>query len=208
MSGKSIETIVFDLGGVLVDWDPKYLYNKVFDGDQKKVNWFLSEVCSNDWNVEQDAGRSFEEATHLLIREYPDHEAQIKAFYDRWEEMLGGEIPGTVSLLEKLKKENRQRLFALTNWSAETFPIALERFDFLQLFEGIVVSGAEKTRKPFKQIYDILLTRYDIDPGQSLFIDDNQENVEAAVKIGMCGIHFQSPDQLKIELQKLGALDD
>jgi 2-haloacid dehalogenase len=118
MNVKPIENVIFDLGGVLVDWNPKYLYHKIFNGDEKKVNWFLSTVCTNDWNVEQDAGRTLAEGTRLLIEEFPDHEAQIRVYYDRWEEMLRGDIPGTVDVLEELKENDRHGLYALTNWSA------------------------------------------------------------------------------------------
>jgi len=207
MTADPIKNIVFDLGGVLVDWNPKYLYNKVFNGDKKMINWFLSEVCTSDWNVEQDAGRPFDQATRMLIARYPDQEVPIRAYYDRWEEMLGGEVKGTVELLEHLKQRRQHRLFALTNWSSETFPIAIERFEFLQLFEGIVVSGTEKTRKPFRRIYEILLDRHRLEASHSLFIDDSHDNVQAAIEIGMKALHFQSPEQLRSDLCQLGILD-
>ena len=206
MRDQSVENIIFDLGGVLVDWDPKYLYNKVFNYDQEKLNWFLENICTSDWNVEQDAGRSLAEATNLLIEKHPEQELYIRMFYDRWEEMLKGEIQGTVEILEQIKQKNQKQLYALTNWSAETFPIALERFDFLGFFKGIVVSGTEKTRKPFDDIYQILLHRYNLTASSSLFIDDNRENVEAARRNGLIGIHFQDPNQLRSELEKLGIL--
>ena len=206
MRDQPIENIIFDLGGVLVDWDPKYLYNKVFNYDQEKLNWFLENICTNDWNVEQDAGRSLAEATNLLIEKHPEQELYIRMFYDRWQEMLKGEIKGTVKILEQIKQKNQKQLYALTNWSAETFPIALERFDFLELFKGIVVSGTEKTRKPFDDIYQILLRRYNLTASASLFIDDNRENVEAARRNGLIGIHFQDPNQLRSELEKLEIL--
>ena len=206
MGGESIQNVIFDLGGVLVDWDPKYLYDKIFSGNRKKENWFLSTVCTNEWNIEQDGGRTIAEATHLLIKKFPEEEAHIRAYYDRWEEMLRGEIKGTVAILEELKQNDRHRLYALTNWSAETFPIAIQRFDFLADFEGIVVSGAEKTRKPFREIYDILLSRYDLDPGRSLFIDDSPANVRAAEDAGIKGILFTSSDRLRTDLLELEIL--
>ena len=204
MPGNRLENIVFDLGGVLVDWDPKYLYNKVFDHNENRVSSFLSQVCTSEWNVEQDAGRSLADATQFLVEKFPEEEAYIRMYYDRWEEMLRGEIKGTVTLLEDLKSRNEHNLFALTNWSAETFPIALERFDFLGLFEGIVVSGEERTRKPFHKIYEILFDRYNIDPSTSIFIDDSLHNVEAAVELGMKGVHFKNPEQLISELRTCG----
>src|SRR5690242_10888629 len=137
MNNSSIDTIVFDLGGVLVDWNPKYLYSQIFSEEKEMVD-FLENICTSDWNEEQDAGRSLEEATQFLVAKYPKYIDQIQAYYGRWEEMLKGDIPGTVEILKKLKDSSKYRLYALTNWSIETFPIALNRFPFLQWFEGIV----------------------------------------------------------------------
>ena len=198
-----IDTIIFDLGGVLVDWNPEYVYRDVFEGDQDKVNWFLNNICTSDWNVQQDAGRSLQEATELLVKQYPEPEKWIRVYYDRWEEMLSGAVEETVALLNKLKVDNKYRLIALTNWSAETFPIAIKRFEFLKLFEGIVVSGEEKTRKPLPKIYEILLDRYQLSPKNCLFIDDNFDNIKAAEKLGIHSIHYTSPLLLKEELQKI-----
>ncbi len=206
MPKNRIDNIVFDLGGVLVDWDPKYLYNKVFNNDKKRIDSFLKEVCTPEWNVEQDAGRSLAEATQILIDKFPEQEDHIRLFYDRWEEMIRGEIKGTVTLLEELKKKDAHNLFALTNWSAETFPVALERFDFLGYFQGIVVSGEEKTRKPFTRIYEILFDRYQLEPSASIFIDDSLPNVKTASELGMTGIHFRHPEQLISDLRALDIL--
>ena len=201
---NKIDTIIFDLGGVLIDWNPEYVYREVFNGDQQKIDWFLNTICTHEWNVEQDAGRSIQKATELLVAQYPEYEEWIRIFYDRWEDMLGGTILETVTLLNKLKQANNHRLYALTNWSAETFPVALQRYEFLQHFEGILVSGEEKTVKPFPKIYEILLERYQINPLLSVFIDDNLENVEVAKKFGIKGIHFKSTQQLREELTNLG----
>ncbi len=203
---ESIDTIIFDLGGVLVDWNPEYVYHEVFEGDQNKVNWFLNNICTSDWNVQQDAGRSLQEATELLVKQYPEYEKWIRIYYDRWDEMLGGAVLETEALLNKLKADNKYRLIALTNWSAETFPIALKRFEFLKLFEGIVVSGDEKTRKPYPEIYEILIDRYKLIPKNCVFIDDNFDNVKASEKFGIHGIHYYSPSQLKEELSKIKIL--
>ena len=200
---QEIDTIIFDLGGVLVDWNPEYLYVEVFNGDKKKADWFLNEICTHDWNIEQDAGRSFQEATEMLAIKYPEYEAWIRMYYDRWEDMLGGAIEETVVLLNKLKRANTHRLYALTNWSAETFPIAVKRFEFLNHFEGILVSGEEKTRKPFPKIYEIMLERYQINPVKSVFIDDNFKNSEAAKKLGIHGIHYKTHNDLINHLQLL-----
>ncbi|WP_117883392.1 HAD family hydrolase [Aureibaculum luteum] len=201
---NKIDTIIFDLGGVLIDWNPKYVYREVFDGDEVKVDWFLNEICTMDWNVAHDAGRSLKDGTELLIKQYPQYEAWIRIYYDRWADMLGGPIKDSVNVLNKLKKANSTQLYALTNWSAETFPVALERYDFLQDFKGIVVSGTEKTRKPFAKIYEIILDRYTITPEKAVFIDDNLDNVKAAQSLGIIGIHFHNAQQLTQELNRLG----
>ena len=201
---NKIDTIIFDIGGVLIDWNPEYVYREVFNGDQQKVDWFLNYICTHEWNVEQDAGRSIKDATELLVNQYPAYEEWIRIFYDRWEDMLGGEIKETVTLLNRLKRNTDHRLYSLTNWSAETFPVALQRFDFLQHFEGILVSGEEKTIKPFPKIYEIILDRYQINPPNSVFIDDNVENVKAANNLGINGIRYRNTAQLKEDLSNLG----
>ncbi|MFM7840126.1 MAG: HAD family hydrolase, partial [Chitinophagaceae bacterium] len=158
-----IQNIVFDLGGVLVDWNPAYLYRKLFQSEQE-MNLFFEQICTSDWNEEQDGGRLLQDGTDLLVKQFPLQESLIRAYYDRWEEMLGGPISGTVDLFREIKKKPALKTFALTNWSAETFPKALLRYDFLHWFDGRVVSGEEKTRKPFQRIYEILIDRYQIDP--------------------------------------------
>jgi 2-haloacid dehalogenase len=195
-------TIIFDLGGVLIDWNPEYVYRKRIP-DEARRRFFFENICTHDWNVEQDAGRSIADATDLLVGQWPDWEAEIRAFYGQWEEMLGGPIEETVEILRTLKSQGKVRLLALTNWSAETFPVALARYDFLHWFEGIVVSGAEKTRKPFEDIYTLLLQRYAVEAEGSVFIDDNQKNVEAARALGMGGIQFESATKLCEELRKI-----
>ena len=207
MAEANIENIIFDLGGVLVDWNPEYLYSKIFDQDQKKMDWFLQNICTNEWNMEQDAGRSFKEGTEILLNKYPQYETWIRAYFDRWEEMLKGEIKGTALILNKLNVLNEKKLYALTNWSAETFPLARARFSLLKIFKGIVVSGVENTRKPFPKIYEILLNRYQLKADKCLFIDDNQDNIDAALRMGMVTIHFRDSNQLNKELVQLGILN-
>jgi 2-haloacid dehalogenase len=202
---KKIETVIFDLGGVLIDWNPRYLYRKLLK-DEDQVTWFLENVCTSEWNDEQDAGRSFEEATKALIKKHPEWEEPITAWYSRWQETIGGPIHETVEILRHIKSSNGYKLYALTNWSAETFPWALDNFEFLHWFEGIVVSGEEKTRKPFPEFYQILFERYEINPATAVFIDDNYKNIEGANKVGLNTIHFQSPAQLKNELKQLNLL--
>lgn len=198
---SSTKTIIYDLGGVLIDWNPKYLYRKILD-EESQIDWFLENICDMHWNEQQDAGRSLMEGTIEKIKQHPDQAEKIKAYYERWSEMLGGPIGDSVSILKQLKESNKYNLYALTNWSAETFPIAQDRYDFLQWFEGIVVSGVEKMRKPQVEFYQLILERYNIDPSQSLFIDDNLRNVQAAQAHGIDSIHFLSATQLKKELTK------
>jgi 2-haloacid dehalogenase len=195
-----INTIIFDLGAVLVDWNPHYLYRNLF-ADKQEMKDFLANITTPDWNEEQDAGRPLQEGTELLVQQYPHHEANIRAFYGRWEEMLGDAIEGTVELFKQLKDNGKYKIYALTNWSAETFPIALERYDFLNWFDGIVVSGTEKMRKPNPAFYQLLLDRYNTKAEEALFIDDNLRNVLAAQKMGIKSIHFSSAEQLKKELE-------
>lgn len=203
MSQEKVQNIIFDLGGVLIDWNPRYLYRKIFK-DEERIEWFLQNICTPEWNDEQDAGRSFEEATRELIARHPEWEEPIAAWYSRWQETIGGAIEPTVEVLRQIKSNGQFKLFALTNWSAETFPWALENFDFLHWFEGIVVSGTEKTRKPFPDIYRILLDRYQIDPRKSVFIDDNLKNILGAQVVELQTIHFQNAGNLKSELTRLG----
>ena len=197
-----IDTIVFDLGGVLIDWNPDYVFRTIFENEEK-MRWFYNNICTPAWNEEQDAGRSLQVATEELVTQFPEHEENIRAYYGRWEEMLGGPISGTVEVLRELKQSNQFKLFALTNWSHETFPIALQKYDFLHWFDGRLVSGEEKTRKPFPEIYQKLIQRFDIEPGKAIYIDDNKKNLEPAAQLGFQTIHFQSPGQLRDELKKI-----
>ncbi|SDP99489.1 2-haloacid dehalogenase [Mucilaginibacter sp. OK268] len=200
-----INTIIFDLGAVLIDWNPHYMYRTLFTNEQEMKD-FLATVCTSDWNEEQDAGRSLQEGTDLLVAQHPQHEANIRAFYGRWEEMLGEPFHDTVELFRRLKTSGKYKIYALTNWSAETFPVALARYDFLGWFDGIVVSGIEKMRKPVPEFYQILLDRYQVDPQTALFIDDNYRNILAAEKAGIKSIHFTSAGELEKELEALDLL--
>ena len=199
-----VKNIIFDLGGVLVDWNPDYVFLDEFGGDRKKMQRFYDEVCTFDWNENQDAGYPLAQATEDRVALFPEQEAMIRMYYGRWEEMLSGPIAGTVALLKKLVDHPDYRVVALTNWSAETFPIALARFDFLHWFEGIVVSGTEQTRKPFPEIYQTTLERFGLEAPVSLFIDDNARNIAAAAALGIQTIQFKNPDQLKTDLRTKG----
>jgi 2-haloacid dehalogenase len=198
-----IETIIFDLGGVLIDWNPRYVYRKIFS-DEAKMEDFLTNVTTMEWNEQQDAGHLIADATRELIAKHPESEPEIRAYYDRWTEMLNGAIQETVDILTKVHEGKKYRLYALTNWSGELFPYALANFDFLQYFKGIVVSGDEKMKKPDIRIYDLILDRYEIDPKTAVFIDDNERNIKAAATTGLQTIHFKSPQQLAEDLVEMG----
>jgi 2-haloacid dehalogenase len=194
-----IKNIIFDLGGVLIDWNPRYLYRNVFH-NKVEMEFFLEKICSPEWNLKQDAGRSFDEATNELTNKFPQYENEIKDYFSNWTKMIGGTIEENVALIEDLK--DKYRLFGLTNWSAETFPIVFSQYPFFKEFEGIVVSGTEKIVKPDAKIYQLLLTRYGLIANESLFIDDNLENINAADKLGFKTIHLEENVNLKSDLQK------
>ena len=198
---NKIDTFIFDLGGVLIDWNPEYVYLDEFNGDREKMQWFFDNICTNDWNENQDAGYAMAKATEERVALFPEHEKLIRMYYGRWVDMLGDAITGTVDILKKLIDSNSFKVVALTNWSAETFPIALDRFEFLQWFEGIIVSGEEKTRKPFDDIYHLTLNRFDIKAENAIFIDDNARNIKAANNLRINGIQFKNPKQLIEDLK-------
>ncbi|OKS88876.1 HAD family hydrolase [Mucilaginibacter polytrichastri] len=200
-----INTIIFDLGGVLIDWNPRHLYNKLF-ADKAEMEHFLTNIATSDWNEEQDGGRSLQDGTEWLVQKHPEHEANIRAFYGRWDEMLGNALPGTLEIFRRLKGSGKYKIYALTNWSAETFGIAKDRFEFLNWFDGIVMSGEEKRRKPHADFYQILLNRYHVNPAEALFIDDNYRNVLAAKELGILSIHFTAADDLAKQLPEYGVI--
>lgn len=200
------DTVVFDLGGVLVDWNPRHLYRQLFD-DEAVMERFLAEVCRPSWNEQQDAGRPWQEAIRELSEEFPEHAELIVAYRARWDEMLGGPLHDSVAVLAELRARG-VRLYALTNWSQETFPVALERYAFLHWFEGIVVSGQERMIKPDPAIFQVLLDRYDLHAEQVVYIDDAPRNVEAAARLGMHAVLFRDAAALRAELVAAKLLDD
>lgn len=203
----TIRAVVFDFGGVLFDWSPQHLYRKLIADDQER-QWFLDNICTQAWNTEQDAGRTLAEATRSLIAQYPHHETLIKAYYDRWHEMLRGPLPEGVAILKALHHADMP-LFGLTNWSAETFPYARANYSFLQCFRDIVVSGELKLIKPDAAIYHASLGQVrahlpDIQPSEVVFIDDVAGNIDAAIALGWQGIHHVCAERTAERLRELG----
>jgi len=200
---NQIDTIIFDFGGVLIDWNPRYMYRDEFE-ESSAMEQFLSEVCTDDWNLQQDKGRSLAEGTRILQERFPEHAAKIRLYYDQWEKMVKGDIPQNVALLQKLKE--KYKLYGLTNWSAETFPIVFKRYSFFQLFDGIVVSGQENLIKPDKKIFELMLEHYHLEAENALFIDDNINNINAAKELGFSTIHVQEKTDLQMELSAWGLI--
>ena len=196
--------IVYDLGGVLIDWNPRHLYRKLIE-DEAAMEWFLAEVCHTAWNEEQDRGRSFAEAIEEAAARHPDHRPLIEAYFARWGEMIAGEIDGAVAILEELRDAGYE-LHALTNWSAETFPYARERFAFLDWFQTILVSADVGLIKPDAAVFQLLLDRIGRTPAECLYIDDNPRNVAAAAALGFDAIAFESAAQLRAALGRRGMI--
>ncbi len=204
MMNRSV--VVFDLGGVLIDWNPRYLYRKLFAGDDAAMEHFLANICTSSWNAQQDAGRSFAKGCASLRLEHPGHAELIDAWFQRHEEMLAGPISGTVGILAELR-ERGVALYALSNWSAETFPTAWKRFEFLQWFQGILLSGTVRLIKPDPRIFKLFFETFSVNPAHSVYIDDLGGNAEIATTLGMHGIVFSDPAALRAELVKVGLLD-
>ena len=204
---NKINTIIFDLGGVLIDWNPLYVFTDLIS-DAERRTYFFEEVCPTHWNEQQDAGNLIALATEERIALFPEWEHEIRAYYGRWVEMLGEANHGTVEILKTLIDSPDYKVYALTNWSAETFPIAksMERFQFLHWFEGTLVSGEEMMIKPQPEIFELILNRYNIDRSKAIFIDDNIKNVHASNTVGLQAIHFQSSEQLAEELKIRGVI--
>ena len=197
-----IKNIVFDFGGVLVDWNPRYLYDKYF-GDEQQAQWFLDNICLYSWNLQMDGGKPFAEGVAELQAEHPEWAEAIGIYHTRWVEMMGGEVEGTADVLRRLK-EKGYGIYGLTNWSAETFPMIRDTYSVFGEFDGIVVSGEEHLLKPNAAIYHCLFERYNLQPEESIFIDDNADNVAAAKAVGMESVRFTDAATLVQQLAEFG----
>ncbi len=198
------KTIVFDLGGVLIDWKPSHLYEKIFS-DLDEMEYFLKEVCSLDWNSHMDVDKSFLDGIDELVPKFPQYEEQIRAYYLRWEEMIVGEFPGTVKILRELKEAGFP-LAALSNWSSETFPRVKDQYEFLSWFNPLVISGYIGYKKPDPEPFQILLHELNLNAGDCIFIDDMEDNIREARRQGFEAIQFSSPEQLRADLVDLGLI--
>lgn len=196
--------VVFDIGNVLIQWEPRALYRKIF-ASEAEVDWFLANVCTHDWNLEQDRGRSFAEGVAEATARFPAHAEAIAAYHLRWTETVLGEIDGSVRILEELHARGTP-LYAITNFNQDKFRETLQRFPFLGRFRDIVVSGDERVIKPDPAIYRLLLDRNGLEASACLFIDDSLKNVHGAEAVGMKAHHFRSPQDLRAELARLNLL--
>ncbi|NVK36201.1 MAG: HAD family phosphatase [Rhodobacteraceae bacterium] len=199
---SAVSIVVFDVGNVLIEWDPNHLYEELIPDPAERTD-FLTNVCSMEWNLQQDLGRSWAEANEILIAQHPEKKALIEAYSARWHDMVPGAIKGSVDILEELKTVGVP-LYAITNFSSDKFSEAKKRFPFLSnSFLDTVVSADERVLKPAPEIYEILFKRNNLSPAECVFIDDSEKNVIGARATGMHAIHFQNPDQLRSELRKL-----
>jgi 2-haloacid dehalogenase len=196
---------IFDLGGVLIDWDPRHLYRKFFAGDEEGMERFLAQTVSPAWNREMDSGRSFQEAIDELKADHPDQADLIQAYRDRWMEMVGEVDPGTTQILRDLRGRGL-RLYALSNWSAETFAIARGMIAELALFDDILVSGEARLLKPDPELFQMACRRFGVSPAEAFFVDDIAANVDGARAVGLTAIQFTDSDSLRLELQELRIL--
>ena len=200
-----IKNIVFDFGGVLVDWNPRYLYDKYF-GDKEQSQWFLDNICLYSWNLQMDGGKPFADGVKELQAEHPEWAEAIGIYHTRWIEMMGGEVDGTPDLLRRLKAAG-YRVFGLSNWSMETFPLVRDEFPIFKELEGKVISGEELMVKPEPEIYHCLFERYSLVPSESVFVDDNADNVAASIREGMPAIRFVGAKELERELREVYGLE-
>ncbi|HEX9387235.1 MAG TPA: HAD family phosphatase [Anaerolineales bacterium] len=197
-----IKAIIFDFGNVLLEWNPRNVYQRYFPDDPEGMERFFKEVNFADWNLQQDKGRPFAEGVAILSQQFPHHSHLIQAYHDHWVESVSGSIAGTVRILKQLKQAGYS-LYGLSNWSAETFPYARKKYDFFDLLDDIVISGEVGHIKPDPEIFQIMLEKVGRPAQECLFIDDSLTNIKQAQKMGFATIHFQSPEQLETKLREL-----
>jgi 2-haloacid dehalogenase len=203
-SNGRLTTVVFDVGGVLLDWNPRYLYRKLFD-DEAEMDRFLSEVCTMEWHHAHDLGVAPEQTVPPLVEAHPEYAEHIWAWPRRSEEMVAGPIEESVEILRALKKQGVP-VYALTNMESWTYPGRCERYPFLRWFDGTLVSGFEGVAKPDPRVFELLLDRFGLNAASTLFIDDSPKNVIAARAAGIQAIEFESPAQLRQGLEQAGLL--
>tara|TARA_B100000029_G_scaffold8639_1_gene9172 strand:- start:565 stop:1158 length:594 start_codon:yes stop_codon:yes gene_type:complete len=191
---------LFDLGGVFFDWDPNHFYKNVFENIEER-EFFLAEVCNDNWNVQQDAGRSIAEAELELIPKFPHYEKEIKMYYKNHRKMIRGVFEESIDILKKLKDKNYE-CYVLSNWSAETFLGMTDDYPFLKLFDGLLISGEDKLIKPDHAIYQLARDRFNLNPEETVFIDDKLENIQAAQEMNFKTIHLTDPNIIKTEIKK------
>jgi len=196
-----IKNIIFDFGGVLIDWNPLHLYNRYFQGDDTKARWFIDNICTMEWNVQMDAGKPFADGIRELTALHPEWADAIAAYRARWHEMIGGAIPGMHDMVRQLKAAG-YHVFGLSNWSWETLSTIIDDYPVIKELEGVVISGLEYVIKPQPEIYRLLLRRYHLAADECLFIDDNIVNVQGAEAVGIHGLPFTGLDALKEEFKK------
>jgi 2-haloacid dehalogenase len=198
------KAVIFDVGGVLIDWNPKYLYSKLM-ADEAEMDAYFEEIGFNAWNLALDSGARWDPSIAELVAKFPHRKELIEASHLRWHEMLGGEIPGTVAVLERLSQAGVP-LYAITNYSSEKFVETTQRFPFFALFRDIVVSGDEKLLKPEAAIFRLCLDRNGLQAEDCVFIDDVAKNIDGAKAVGIDAILFRSAEQLEAELKERGLL--
>lgn len=196
-----IKNIIFDFGGVLIDWNPHNLYDGYF-GDKDKAQWFIDNICTSEWNSQMDKGKPFDVGVAELVAKFPEWEKEIRVYQSRWHEMVTKEVPGMVQLLTDLKQSGYP-IYGLTNWSDETMQDEFKRWGIFRLVDDMVVSGREKILKPDPALYNCLLTRFNLKPEECVFIDDNQKNVDAAERMGIHALHFEGAEKLRAALKEL-----
>jgi 2-haloacid dehalogenase len=203
---SNITAIIFDYGNVLIEWNPRYVYNRYFPDDPEGMERFFQEVDFMGWNAKQDKGRTFMEGVAELSAQFPHHSHLIQAYHDHWKDSIGAAYWETVEIMKQLKQKGYP-LYGLSNWSAETFPYARSKYDFFELLDDMVISGAVGYVKPEPEIYHIMLEKIGRPAGECLFIDDSLSNINQAKTMGFVTIHFQSSEKLKTDLENMGILN-